>query len=201
MRGKGNRKRQPAMAKRLGAKLRGRTFTPSAEPPAFSDKPWNQAVINVGGTKDQAVKISDVHTVALSQLGLLSTQTLEYRIRAVRVWALTPSRPLRVAWYGFGANDRSALATLMDWGAPQRLPRVGFQYPESVQDYTFSSAGNAVLFSVDVGSSSPTSWLAYVELLWRSDTYSPISSMVRYNLESFGDPDLVMVDDNLFQQV
>lgn len=187
---RGNRGRGRASLRRITNRtnrmVRGHTVTPRFDPPAIVDKPWNSAVIQVGNTGDDDVTISDIHKVALSQMGIVSTQTCEYRVRSVRVWGLSVSRPIRVSFFGFAGNDKSPLAEQLDWGTTQRFPRIGYSYPASFQLYSFTSSGKSVLFHVDVGKDSagnPIPWLAYVDLLWRSDVSSPVSQSIRVALQ------------------
>lgn len=170
--------------RRLRRDLHGHAVRTSFDPPMFCDKPWNSATIEFGFTGDKSISVSQMHGTVLSQLGLVSTQSLEYRFLKCRVWALTPQRPLRVSFFGISSGP-VALALLQDWGAPQRLPHVGYQYPTAFQLCTYKSSNTDEIVSVDVGKDSSGSdipWLMYMDLLWRSDVYNPITSSVRYRL-------------------
>lgn len=179
----------------LRRSLNGHAVRTSFDPPMFCDKPWNSAVVEFGFTGDKIVSVSQMHSTVLSQLGLLPSQTLEYRFLTCRVWALTPQRPLRVSFFGISSGP-VALALLQDWGAPQRLPHVGYRYPKSFQLATYKSSNTDEIVSVDVGkdaSGNPIPWLMYMDLLWRSDVYNPITASVRYRLSNadpstFGEP-------------
>lgn len=180
-RNRGQTRRGEVTAAHLHRRLMGRTFQGSFDPPATVDKPWNSAVIQLGGTGDTKVTPKLIVPVIISQMGLVSTQTLEMRVRNCRVWALDVSgRPLRVSFLGLTVNDASVLATMEDWGTVQHYPHVGYEWPASVQLYSWSTSQTAIVFSVDVSAS--VAWLAYLDLLWRSDQYTPITETVRSKL-------------------
>lgn len=174
-------------------RINGVSFIPPADPPAFSDKPWNTATAQIGFSGDKVISPSTMHSAILSQLGLLSTQTLEYRFISCKVWALTPQRPLRVSFFG-ASSGPVALALLQDYGAPMKLPRVGYVWPASQQMLTYKSTSTDSIISVDVGKDAEGKdipWLSYVNILWRSDVYNPITT--RYELVQQCEESLLML--------
>lgn len=172
---------QSGMSRRsLHNEIRGVLFTPSFDPPSYVDMPWNSAIVNIAGTGDFTVTPKLFLPVAVKQFGLVSTQTLQFRFLSCRIWALSVSRPLRCAFYGITAGSVQPIAVDTDWGAPQRVPKIGYRWPATLQNIVWDGGSGDTMFTVDVGTAENISWIAYVETLWRSDKYVPIADSVRY---------------------
>lgn len=169
----------PPSRKQLHDELRGTTLKTPLDPPNYVDKPWNHATIVLGAIGDQTVTPASFLVVALAQLGFVSSQTLEFRFMAVRAWALSASRPMRIACYGYTGGAVKPLAVIQDWGTLQRAPHVGYKWPASVSMIVWNGISTDTIFTIDVGTAEKIPWIAYIQCLWRSDIYNPIAMTVR----------------------
>lgn len=190
-RGRGRRgRRRLVTGRQLHNVTHGHVIRTPFDPPNFVDKPWNSVTVEIAFQGDKQVKCSDIAPVVLTQLGLdeLKTTTIELRFMKARIWGLSVSRPLRVSFFGSSAasaGGAQAYGIVQDWGAPMRLPHVGWVWPVAIQQITWISTSSDLVMSVDVGTTGGLAatdipWLAYMDVLWRSSKYNPISSRPRY---------------------
>lgn len=188
----GSRRGRGVTRRQLHNTVFGHSIRTNFDPPNFVDKPWNSVTVELGFAGDKKVTPVDIVPVALKQIGLddlpLDKTTIEFRFLKCRVWGLSVSRPVRCSFFGISATSNAgpqAYGVMTDWGAPNRLPHVGWQWPVSVQQTTWVSTSKDLVFSVDVGTTGTDAdipWLAYLDILWRSSKYSPISERIRYQM-------------------
>lgn len=176
------------MGKAMHERLLGREVRPPLQPPVVVERPWNTITVVTGFTGDKTVTIKDLVPVMWTQAGFQTPPSpLMVRIRSIRVWALSYARPIRLYVFGFtdGGTSSRPRQILIDWPAPQRLPRCGWVYSDAIQSGCFSETSTEKVFGVDVGktnSDGDIPWLCYVDMLWRGATDTPISAHPRIQL-------------------
>lgn len=159
----------------------GRKFNPGVNPPDIVDTPWNSLCLQLAGTGDTSIHGKDIAPVLCKQAGFGAlAPPLDFRVQKIRCWCLNAKRPLRMLVYGWDNTNTSqggALVALDDFPSNVSFAAVGYELPRAVQTIVYSSDSDAKIFEVDVGSSY--AWLAYVDVLWRGNTYQSITSTVR----------------------
>lgn len=168
----------------LHALVFGAQLRPPFDPPPIVERPWNSMTLVIGFAGDKLIKVSDIAPVLWSQAGFTgNTPKLEIRVRSVRVWGLSVARPIRLLVYGFSDGAVPARQVLEDWPALNHYPRTGWVWNAALQTGSYSEGSSESLFQVDVGTSGGKGipWIAYIDILWRGGTDTPISDSVRYH--------------------
>lgn len=184
-RGRSRRRAAPSIRTVLRHHTNGVSFHPGVDPPMIVATPWNQMTLNVGLLGDQNVSARMITPVILTQAGLTgSTATLDFRICKMRFWCLKVDRPMVVRIFGFDNTneaDGGALATLEDWPGRISFAAIGYEPPTAYRECVYSTDSTAKLFSIDVGKNNP--WIAYLDILWRGNKYTPLADRVRTRLQ------------------
>lgn len=181
----------------------GHPLKPPADPPSIVYQPWNHATIQVN-PPDQTkavsiIKINDVHNAAVLQLGLLSGQKCIYRIRSVRLWCLSPTRPIQGIFTSILTDATDSGVVLVDYPSPNHFARIGYAFPSTGRINNISGTGQDVLFEVNTTKAN-TPWIAYVDLLWKSETTPPFDILVATHPTTpphSSTPDYCMVSEEL----
>lgn len=182
-RGRGRGRGRNISRRQLHNTICGHTIRTPFDPPNYVDKPWNTVTVVLGATGDKQVNVTMIHPTVLTQLGLdeIKTTTFEYRFHKARVWAQSVSRPIRCSFFGSSAassGGAQAYGIVTDWGAPNRQPHVGWEWPAAIKQVTWISTSKDLVFAVDVGKTpagDDIPWLCYLDINWRSSKYNPIS--------------------------
>lgn len=164
----------------------GRQLKPQNYPGATVEQPWNSAVIQLGGTGDSTITIELLVQQAQKQLGLqvfdgstlLGSVGIDVRPISIRVWALQPSRPIRLEVVSFTEDASQANRTFTAWPGAQRLPAVGYEWGNIVQSGLYNSTKDKTLALARIDVSSKVPWLSYFQILWKSSTSQPVSDSV-----------------------
>lgn len=168
----------------------GERLYPGPYPGALVEQPWNSAVIQLGGLGDSDITIQSIHDQLVKQLGLITYDTskiqtgivdVDLRPTSIRAWALKADRPISLSVIGFTEDASQPSQIFTCWPGAQRLPSVGYKWPQFVNSGLFNTPTDNAnrLARVDVGGSN--AWLVYFDVLWRSASHLAISERVNYS--------------------
>lgn len=184
--------------KQLHTMINGRSFMPPIQPRLTHVSPWWPATFSYGATGDASLSVNFLANTFRDQFGLYKTDAthridIALRFQRMTVWNLNTSRPILVCIHGLVANDFTTV--LEDWPAPNRLARIGYQWPRPDQLFVFDDAATKIVFKIDNGSNQP--WLGYVSVLWRPTVQSSITSSFihRYYDDQSGGSNLLELPD------
>lgn len=163
--------------------MNGVKFTPSPQPPIITEHPWNTMTLQIGGVGDAVLTGTSVAPLLQAQAGLGSVTglTFDFRVHRVRVWSLTKSKPIRLQIYAFDNTSLptgGCLASIDSWPDQIHYARCGYELPKFAQLTVWSSDSTEKFASVDVGKAS--AWMGFLDVLWKGNVYTPLTSTVRY---------------------
>lgn len=163
--------------------MNGCKFTPARQPPTVVETPWNSLVLQMGGVGDKVVTCDQLATQLQTQAGFTkaSGMTFDYRVHRIRLWGLMLTRPVRLSVWGTttGADPAAgAMAVLDAWPDRMHFPAIGYEMPRSVSNIVWTSDSKDHVFSVEVSGQDP--WLAYLDILWRGNSYTPLTLTARF---------------------
>lgn len=162
------------LARKLGriqAKIKGSVLSPPADPPRFTQIPWNTIIINDEPTLSASInqKVYTAKTLSnifISQIGLTTTTELSFRLTTIQVWNLS-GNPVNLEvndfTIGFGTND--FIVQVEDTPGRNRWARIGYNLPASQQLIAFNSTDTEQLFKV--GCSAGDKLQVRCRLLWK----------------------------------
>lgn len=156
-----NQKNKRGATDRLRRDVMGKSLSLPADPPRFTQMPWNNIVLSDNVKFNQTVNTknytaSDIAGIFTAQTGDANKKDkLSFRLMRVEVWELSGKKVTLECYdltIGLGAND--FLAQLEDIPGRNHWARVGFQYPLSQSLVVFSGNDTETLVTVtaDVGS-------------------------------------------------
>lgn len=139
----------------------GRLYHPSEAPPVFSGQPWNQIQLII--TNPGAVKISTVKAALLAQTGCAGSE-FEFRVQSFATWAnvqkfsVSPIDLLRVP-----SDPGVELVNLVSTGMKNSFARVGYVYPQSIQQHViYTKDTDQLLITV-----APQALEMHFKILWK----------------------------------
>lgn len=181
-RGRG-RGRAPSTRALMRAHDSGRRLRVPPNPPSVVETPWNSIILQFTGNGDKTLTGKKIVSVLQAQTGFTNAVTVGYdmKVRSIRVWSLAAGHPIRASFFGFdntATADGGALAVLDDYPSPITWAAVGYEFPVSAQNVVYSEDSTAKFCSIDIGGNN--GWLAYIDLLWRGNKYTPFTQTARY---------------------
>lgn len=165
------------LSRALKSRLLGRSFTPAADPPKFTQLPWNTITLSITqdmktGALSKDFKATDIYNSWSSQTGLSPTGAMfSFRILTIAAWAIPKNDSDFVSLsfqcndltIGFGAQDY--LVQLEDTSGKNHFARCGFKYPDSQSLVAVSGNDTENIFGVST--SIPANVIIHLRLLWK----------------------------------
>lgn len=157
---------------RLRASVKGHSLTLPADPPKFTQIPWNTIILNdeptLGKDKNQRVySASTIFDIFKAQTGLQPSGDISFRLIRVSTWNLS-GNPINLEvldlTIGFGSADY--LVQLEDTPGRNRWARIGYELPESQRLVSFNSKDTEPCFSV--GCTAGDKIQVRIKVLWKS---------------------------------
>lgn len=160
----------------------------SPDPPTVVDAPWNSMCVQLGGTADTSVSGVELSKVIIAQAGFTGVTglTIDMRVFKIRCYCLANKRPMRILVFGLDNTRLSAggaIANIVDYPSQNHYAAVGYEFSAALSQIVLSSDSTDKVFSVEIG--NPYAWLAYVDVLWRGNSITPIASTVRSRLTEY----------------
>lgn len=187
-RAKSDRRRLTKMVRKC---LSGVAFTPKPDPPRWSMAPWNKIVLvipsSTGQTSSVRFTVKSIVSMLTNKYGLyvvigIQKTAIDVALRflSLRVFSRVDDSPLFVKIHSLVGEDD--LAILEDAPSKMRRARVGYRWPKSFSDVVYHTT-NDDLFTVSTKKSS--SFLVYIDLLWRPDRVDILHSKMDILLSDF----------------
>lgn len=182
-RGKGRGRGRLSLRTQMRHEMNGCKFTPAHQPPTVVETPWNSLVLQLGGKGDTIVTCDKLASVLQTQAGFTKAtgMTFDYRVHRIRLWGLALSRPVRLSVWGTdtGVDPAAGAMVVLDaWPDRLHFPAIGYEMPRSVSNIVWTSDSKDRIFSVEV--SGDNTWLAYLDILWRGNSYTPFALTARF---------------------
>jgi hypothetical protein len=151
-----NRRSEQAQIRRVRTLLSGAKVNPPPDPPSVVALPWNQVHVRfaTSGNTGQ-IKVSDLLFNLQEQCKLFGTTSgtawrvpLEFRLERMYMYSLTSNVTAEAIIFDPTNADNGTLTTLEDTGTPARPARVGYLFPNRVNNnamYGTTESGRVVV--------------------------------------------------------
>lgn len=151
-------------------------------PPPIAGCPWNSGVVKLGDTKDTVVDGVVLAKALWPSFGFAGlTPPVDFRVLKIRVWVLASARPVRLSVFGWDNTKIAtggAITVLEAWPGRMEFPAIGYEVSAAYSQIVWSSDSTSQLFAIDVAAAN--AWLCYVDVLWRGNSYSPVTESVMF---------------------
>lgn len=167
------RRRPESVPQKIRFETKGRKFSPNQNPPDVSLKPFNQlTMVHTGnGTTENVYDYSsrDLLAELIKQINpasngaQISPDHIEMRVTMVKAWNITGSKIAFTA-YDFIAKDDTTLCSIVDVGAKDSYPVIGYEFPSSFRETVLKSTKDKI-YSIFTPRGNTV--IIYTNVLWR----------------------------------
>lgn len=120
----------------MKTQLNGRKIKVKGDPPPTTLVPWNTLVLEFyppGGTSPPpATDVGDIITLIRTQLGLISTQNIEFRVDTLRTWSQESGGAATLTVYDPTQPDQNILLDAKDKAPLSAKAGLGYVYPSYI---------------------------------------------------------------------
>lgn len=184
----------------------GYKIHPRGDPPSLVTNPWNSIVVQMSlksKTHGEKLVTQDLHKALLYQIGVEAIINTNMYIRLIKfnAWGKLNST-MYISVFNLNIATGEFIASIEDASTNRFCPKIGYQYPDSVQNFCLESDIEQYGLPILLINNGTNDVLVYFHILWKFAGFSQLEfrDLVPDDMLNTKFRDFVIVDDSNIEE-